>query len=325
MRDGRVVARLRLGSPVGAADGDRLVLRRGSGAGSVIGGTILDARPPTGPSRRRVDPARLAGLASSDPLKAGIALVAIHGILEPDRLASRNVDRPTGPEATRSPVQIAGWLVDRELAESLEARALVAVAASADDRVAGGAWSRAEVRSTLVLALRRAATAGPAEAGSIVDAILAGLLAAGRLGQTGTLLHPPGREIGPAPQVLAAMDRLERLLASPAPPSLSQAARDAGCPAEGIRALESSGRIVRLDDDLAYAASTYADLAQTAVRMAAVRPLSPAAFRDATGTSRRYVLAILEDLDRRGVLQRSAAGHVPGPRVGLVASFGTGR
>ena len=41
-------------------------------------------------------------------------------------------------------------------------------------------------------------------------------------------------------------------------------------------------------------------------------PLTPAAFRDATGTSRKYVLAILEDLDRRGILQRTPEGHIPG-------------
>lgn len=314
--DRRVVASLRLAGPIGVSDGDRFVLRRGFGAESVIGGTVLDARPPIGPSRRRVDPTRLSALASIDPLEAGIARVAIHGVLDPDR---------SGAEAAGSPVRIAGWLVDREVAESLESRALAAVADAADDHTGARAWSRAEVRATLVLALRRAATVGPAEAGAIVDAVLAGLLAAGRLVQTADRLHTPGREIGPAPEVSAAMERLERLLATPAPPSLTVAGRDAKCPAEGVRALESSGRIVRLEDDLAYAASTYAELAQAAVRMAAERPLSPAAFRDATGTSRRYVLAILEDLDRRGVLQRTSAGHVPGPRVGLAASLGTTR
>jgi hypothetical protein len=49
--------------------------------------------------------------------------------------------------------------------------------------------------------------------------------------------------------------------------------------------------------------------------MAAASPLSPAAFRDATGTSRRYVLVILEDLDRRGLLRRTGAGHVLGPKT----------
>jgi hypothetical protein len=37
--------------------------------------------------------------------------------------------------------------------------------------------------------------------------------------------------------------------------------------------------------------------------------------RDALGTSRKYVMAILTDLDRRGMLRRTDAGHVPGPRA----------
>jgi len=109
------------------------------------------------------------------------------------------------------------------------------------------------------------------------------------------------------------MDRLEGALAVAAPPALAEAARAAGCPPDGVRALEGEGRIVRLEDDLAWAAGTYRDLVRRALSMAADGPLTPAAFRDATGTSRRYVLAILEDLDRRGLLRRGDTGHVLGP------------
>jgi hypothetical protein len=112
-----------------------------------------------------------------------------------------------------------------------------------------------------------------------------------------------------------AMDRLEVALAVPAPPSLTEAARAAGCPPAGIRALERAARIVILEPDLAYAMTTYRDLAARALSMAAREPLSPAAFRDATGTSRKYVMAILEDLDRRAILRRTPAGHVPGPKA----------
>jgi len=41
----------------------------------------------------------------------------------------------------------------------------------------------------------------------------------------------------------------------------------------------------------------------------------PADLRDATGTSRKYVMAVIEELDRRGVLRRTADGHVVGPRA----------
>ncbi len=91
---------------------------------------------------------------------------------------------------------------------------------------------------------------------------------------------------------------------------------------EGLRALERAGRIVRLDDSLAYASSAYGELARTALSMATAGGLTPATLRDATGTSRKYVLAILEDLDRRGILRRTPDGHLPGPRAALAEGLG---
>ena len=64
-----------------------------------------------------------------------------------------------------------------------------------------------------------------------------------------------------------------------------------------------------------------ATLAAKALALAAREPLTPAAFRDATGTSRSYVLAILEDLDRRGILRRTPAG----PRAGSAGTRGRPR
>ena len=133
---------------------------------------------------------------------------------------------------------------------------------------------------------------------------------------TATCSSAPGRSGRITdPALAAAMDRLEALLAVPAPPPLAEAARAAGCPPEGVRALERAARIVVLEPDLAYAMSTYRDLAARALAMAAREPLTPAAYRDATGTSRKYVMAILEDLDRRAILRRTPDGHVPGPKA----------
>ncbi len=117
------------------------------------------------------------------------------------------------------------------------------------------------------------------------------------------------------PVLQAAMDRLEAALAVPSPPSLAAAARVAACPIAGLRELERSGRIVVLEPDLAYAMSAYRPLVARALALAAREPLTPATLRDATGTSRKYVMAILEDLDRRAILRRTPEGHVPGPRA----------
>ena len=111
------------------------------------------------------------------------------------------------------------------------------------------------------------------------------------------------------------MDRLEAALDTATPPSLPEAARVAGCPPAGVRALEASGRIVRVDEDLAWSAQAFARLQTVALRLATPGPLTPAALRDATGTSRKYVMALLEEFNRRGVLARTPDGHVRGPRA----------
>ena len=119
--------------------------------------------------------------------------------------------------------------------------------------------------------------------------------------------------------LIAAMERLELALAGPSPPSLVAAARAAGCPPLGVRELERLGRIVVLEPDLAYAISAYRQLVGRALALAAQEPLTPAALRDATGTSRKYVMAILQDLDRRAILRRTPTGHVLGPRASQLA------
>jgi selenocysteine-specific elongation factor len=118
---------------------------------------------------------------------------------------------------------------------------------------------------------------------------------------------------------MAAMDRLESALDVAAPPPLADAVRAAGCSPAGVRTLEAAGRIVRVDDDLAWSTAAHGRLTTIALEMAGRAPLTPAGLRDSTGTSRKYVMAILEDLDRRGWLRRTPDGHVPGPRAPAAA------
>jgi hypothetical protein len=154
-----------------------------------------------------------------------------------------------------------------------------------------------------------------AAAAATITRLLDGLLADGRLARRGDALRDPLlADDLPAP-LLAAMDRLEAALDIAAPPSLDEAAAATGCPPDGVRALQADGRIVRLSADLAWSTAAYHRLAALALDLARERPLTPAALRDETGTSRKYVLAILEDLDRRGILQRTPEGHIPGPRA----------
>jgi selenocysteine-specific elongation factor len=198
------------------------------------------------------------------------------------------------------------------------------VRALAADRTATGdePLGLAAVRSRAAGLLRRLVTLRRDDAGTAASALIERLAADGRVVRVLERLRLPGTDPGLPPTDPAldpAMDRLERALAMAGPPALSDAARAAGCPTVGIRELERSGRIVVLDRELAYAASTYRALEAQALDLAKRAPLTPATLRDATGTSRKYVIAILADLDRRGILRRTEAGHVPGPRAPAVA------
>jgi selenocysteine-specific elongation factor len=277
--DGRTAGIVRLSEKVALRAGDRFVLRRGAPV-LPVGGVVLDPAPPRGASRRRQTRERVAALAQGEPS----ARLELHGILD-------------GVLAT-------------DLIAAAEEAAIAAV---------GSGSSLPAVRTAVALTLRRSVSVrrdpALAAAGSIIDH----LVEEGRLQRDGDVVRLPGVSAAvPDPMLAAAMDRLESLLAVPAPPPLAEAAGVAGCPPAGVRELERAGRIVVLEPDLAYAAPTYRDLAAHALDLAAQAPLTPAAFRDATGTSRKYVMAILEDLDRRAILRRTPDGHVPGPKAPAV-------
>ena len=280
--DGTSAGTVRLANPIALAPGDHFVLRRGS-LRAPIGGIVLDVMPPRGISRRRQTVARVTTLAAAGP--SASARLELHGAVSE---GGRTV-----------------------LAPDVRALAVAGAVAAVKDEAMLGA-----VRTAVAETLRRSVSITRDEAVMAATRIIEALASDGRLVRDGDVIRRPG-VVGRIadPGLAAAMDRLEALLAVPSPPSLGDAARSAGCPAEGVRALERAARIVVLESDLAYAMSTYRDLAARAIAMAAREPLTPAAYRDATGTSRKYVMAILEDLDRRAILRRTPDGHVSGPKA----------
>ncbi len=302
---GEATAILRLERPVAASAGARFVLRRPSPPGMVAAGRVIDPKPPAGAAWRRATREQVAALTmAADAAGRDSARLELHGALPVGEAGEPPGARVSGPYV------ISGPIVD---ALEVEARRAVAEHAAAHPDAAG--MPLAELRPSLARALRRHASVPAGLAEAVAAALLSDLVSAGLLGRTGELLHGPERAPGPSPALAAAMDRLESLLAVPAPPALGEAARAAECSPEGIRALEAAGRIVRVDDDLAWAAGAWADLAALAVRLASAGPLTPAAFRDASTTSRRVVMPLLEDLDRRGILRRTPEGRRPGPRA----------
>ncbi|MFH1475780.1 MAG: SelB C-terminal domain-containing protein, partial [Chloroflexota bacterium] len=283
----------------------RFVLRRPSPAEPLAGGRVLDPRPPSGAAWRRATATEVGALArATTPTEWAVALLVLHGALDRGHPAIGAL--PAGSAVAAGHVALAPGV-----ASAVAAEALTVVAAAPGDGI-----PLAELRGRLGRALRRRASVDAETAAGAAGALVEALVAAGRLARSGELAHLPGRAVGLAPDVAAAMDRLEAALDTPAPPGLAEAARIAGCPPAGVRALEAAGRIIRVDEDLAWSASSFARLQTVALGLATPGPLTPAALRDATGSSRKYVMALLEDLNRRGVLARTPDGHVRGPRSG---------
>ena len=308
--DGRRIVTLRLAHPIAVAAGDPFVLRVPSPAATSAGGRVLDPAPPVGPSARRISTDDLVAFArthlAGDTAGELAARVRIRGLVElPDNAAAVTGARELGP-----------WLLAGEIATALEAEALALVEGHhAAAPLAAGA-PLAGIRRTLARSLRRRVSADERVATEVTDKLIGGMVCDGRFARDGDHVRDPSRSSGALPpDVLAAMDRLEAVLAVPAPLPLAEAIRTSRCPPEGVRALEAAGRIVRVETDLAWAGTTYRELEALALRLADPGPLTPAVLRDATGTSRKYVMALLEDLARRGVLRRTPDGHVPGPRA----------
>ncbi len=294
---------LRLAEPVAAAPGDRFVLRRPSPATPLAGGTVLDPTPPTGAPWRRATREQVAALAAaSTAAERAAAVLVLRGAIARDDPAAAELPAGSAVSAGRVllAVALATAVVDRAIAAAAAARSGVPAAT---------------LRTLLGRLILRGASLTRDAAAETAAALVEATIAAGRLARTGDLVHLPGRAVGLAPAIVAAMDRLERALDVPAPAPLSAAARAADCPPDGVRALEAAGRIVTVGPDFAWATSAYRELARVAVRLAGMQPVTPAALRDATGTSRKYVMALLEDLDRRAVLRRTPEGHVRGPRA----------
>jgi selenocysteine-specific elongation factor len=258
-----------------------------------------------------MSPERLAALA------AALAGADAPGGAYADALTDLHGARPV--DGRGRTVHGARWLaLARDVAAALDAEAIEAVAAHHRAAPFSPGLPLPRARLALLRRLRSLATVerqhvdlATAEIGRRVEALVRdGLLA--RRGEA--LRDPTLADVQPT-ALLEAMDRLETALDVPAPPSLEDAVAAAGCPPEGVRALLAEGRLVRLGRDLAWSTREYHRLAAVALDLARSVPVTPAAFRDATGTSRKYVLAILEDLDRRGILRRTPEGHIPGPRA----------
>jgi selenocysteine-specific elongation factor len=258
-------AQLRLASPVVAARGDRLVLRRRTTVGGAI---VLDPKPP-----RTTDPVRLDLLERGDPSSIVRAIVK-----EP----------VTGPE-----LQAQGLLAPGDLAEGL------AGVRAAGDWYFAPAWL-AEVRERVRTRLREQALLDPLDPGLSLGQVLqnrpwanavAPLL---ELERRGGKLYLPGT----APSLGDREKEAAKVEADVA------AAGSSAVKVEDKQLaafLEQAGRLVRVGDGLAVSRELYDRGVESLHKL---EPITLAAFRDALEVSRKTAQLLLERYDADGLTRR---------------------
>ncbi|MSP40065.1 MAG: selenocysteine-specific translation elongation factor [Deltaproteobacteria bacterium] len=107
------------------------------------------------------------------------------------------------------------------------------------------------------------------------------------------------------------MDKIKKILGEQplAPPDLKEIEKQAGVPrnrlTEVIRLLERDGSVVRVTTDMYYLASSIEQLRGTLVQFLTEKgEMNAAAFRDLIGSSRKYIIPLLEYFDRAGLTIR---------------------
>ena len=279
--------RIALDRPLPLVTGDRFVLRDAGRRRLAAGGEVLDPAPPArprGPAARAARASALAAIAAASGDDRAIALVAASGGARP----SRDLRAITGAEPPTGVVAVGDHVVVPAALEPWVAS--VTAAATVGDRVAS--------RVTLVDAAV-AAGAPPALAPALIDH----LVERGLLRAIGGGFALPDRaeavDSAAAARRTALLDALTR--AAFAPPDLDVASRDAGLRHDEVTRLVQSGDIV-VCGSIGFARPIVALAIDRLVALeASVGRFTTAQARDALGTTRKYALPLLEQLDRVGI------------------------
>ena len=306
-------AQLRLRAPVALAKNDLFIIRQLSPGVTLGGGQVVDPHPTR--RHRRRQPAVIAALellARGTPEEIVLQTVELKEPAEPAAIAQASglnaAEARAALEALLAAGQVlrlgpavlsaAGW-------RRLEGRFLQQLADYHHQYPLRAGMPREELKSRLGLATR------------LFNDALARLAAEGKVAEHGPAVRTAGHQVQLSPaQAQLAQRLLARLAASPlAPPSLPEVRQELTGGAAGgpgalidedlLAALALQGRIVRVSDDLAFEAAAYNRMVeQITAHLKARGTITVAEVRDLFGTSRRYVLALLEHLDREHVTRR---------------------
>jgi selenocysteine-specific elongation factor len=307
------LVQLVLQRPIAAWHGDRFIVRDASASRTIGGGQVLD---PYAPSRYRRTAERLAYLA------------ALEAATPAGRLAALVAHSPLGVDLTLfargGNVRNAGRLL-----QSVRARQVVRD--GADFLVGEEQWLALQTQIEEALGVfhrdhpdelgpdiaRLKRMAFPRLDGTLFRALVADLLATGRLRQGGPWLHLPGHNTAPSAQERALVERIVPQLLDGRfdPPWVRDLAKDAAQPEAFVRSAliraSKRGEMFQVVHDLFYHPAAIREIAGIANELqASDGEVRAAAFRDRTGLGRKRAIQILEFFDRVGFTRRVRDKHL---------------
>jgi selenocysteine-specific elongation factor len=302
---GRAVAQLSCREPVAARRGDRFVLRRPSPQETIAGGRVLDTERPRIRRRAPLSAAAASTLRDGDELAVAALFLSEAG---PAGLDVPTLARRLGTHADSAAAHVAA-LVSTGSALRISPSLAVSASASVEMAVRADAFFAERRRAgipTLLVGRRellgKIARELPEATGV---AWLATLAAAKRLVVSGDQAGPPGAGAsGVADEAGGFAQRIEEAwhVAGFEAPGNLELAKALGTKPQVVAGLVQhllkGGALVRLSPDIVVHSAVLARIEET-VAVQKGRTMSVGDFRDLLGLSRKYLIPLLEYLDRR--------------------------
>jgi len=298
---------LETSEPVIATRGDHYILRRPSPSETIGGGIVLDPHPEF--RYRRFDSQvldRLLALTTGDPTAVVREIIQQEGIIAREdllRQANLKTDQVEGALQVLAEERLAGPVGD-----SQNGIRLIGEYQAWEERKGQlkAAMDRFYRENPLKLGISRAQLKNQADLSpEVFEAALSELAAEGELSLVGPLVKEKGRQIELTPvQEKKRMELLKAFQEQPfAPPTRETCEEMVG--QDLLEALITRGEIVPVSEDVLFRTEDYHRMTEEVQGMIEKSgPVSVAEVRDHFGSSRRYVLALLEHLDAEGVTVR---------------------
>jgi selenocysteine-specific elongation factor len=302
---------LELEKPIVAIRGDRYILRRPSPGETLGGGMIIDPRP-KGRHKRfaQGELDKLDTLSRGTPAEILLQATLALGIVPLQDVINRsNLDTSTAKiavqelfslgeiialENSQSPtIPSQSLVISRSYLNQLKRQVLQEVEDYHKNYPLRGGIPREELKSRLKLTSRP------------YNAILQWIAAEGELTDGGIIVTKTGHSIRFNPHQQQAVDGLlSRFAATPySPPTVKECISEVG--EDLYNAMVELGMLVPIPPEVVFRKQDYEQMVSEVIGiLQAKKTITAAEVRDHFNTSRRYVLALLEHLDARGITVR---------------------